>query len=154
MRFLSDVVDCVEEEPLAQGENGDHIESTSQADNTKRSSRKRKTKAQSNEIASEQVWDQFLELHYDDGTNPMDRLAVNNAPATVPTVPVNTLLKLEQLDHKLDTLIKTNKISEEPNYSFAISLLEMLRCIKDDNELAVLKAKIYKLIADSIAAQR
>ena len=74
--------------------------------------------------------------------------------STNSTVPVDAFLKLEQLNHNINTLLKLNSVSKEPNYSFVISQLEMLRCIKNENDLADLKAKIYKLIADTIATQQ
>lgn len=70
------------------------------------------------------------------------------------SVPADALLKLDQLNQNINNLVKQNNLSREPNYSFVISLLEMMKCIKNEHDLADLKAKIYKLIADTIATQQ
>lgn len=77
---------------------------------------------------------------------------LTDSTSSGPTVQVG--VKLEQIDHKLDELLKSDKVSRDPNYSFVISLLEMLRSIKSQTALAELKAQIFKSIAQSLAAEQ
>ena len=156
---------------------------TSQNNQTSFSSNQRHTarpNASSSSIVSEQDLHQFLSFDYDNiifepqsnpGNVALEPVLAESQQREQPrkncfgaedkstgstneTVPVGTLLKLEQLNHNINTLLKLNSVSKEPNYNFVISLLEMLRCIKNENDLTDLKAKIYKLIADTIATQQ
>lgn len=156
MSFLREIIEAeMSVSPSTDGNDGDLNASTSQSYSTNHTSKRRTKSAHSAEIAPEQVLDQILNVDYDD--DDLNLMHKFNAPANHHATATNStdiLLKLEKLDQKLEPLLNSNKLAGEPNYSFVISLLEMLRCIKDGNELAVLKGKIYKLIADSIATQK
>lgn len=144
------------------------FETASQNNHASISSNHRQPTASSSAIASEEL-DQFLGFDYNDvivgnqGNGTFESVSSEsqqNEPtgSAFPRADHNAIsgntLKLEQINHNINTLLKHNNLSKEPNYNFVISQLEMLRCVKSENDLAVLKAKIYKLIADTIAGQQ